>query len=398
MNTQLSDAVCWVGFVDWSVRDFHGYRTERGSTYNAYLVSGRKHALVDTVKAPYARDLLAHVRARLPLDRLDYIVCNHAEPDHAGALDSVVAACPNATVVCNRKCAEALALYFDTSAWRMQIVADGATLDLGGRTLRFIDTPMVHWPESMATYVVEDQILFSMDAFGQHYAGSWRFDDEAPLHELMSEAKTYYANIVMPYGRPVAAALGKLGALPLRMVAPSHGAIWRSHIGEILAAYRDWMVCKPASKVLIVYASMWNSTRTMAQVLAAGALEHPVDVCLMDADTVHDTAIVTEALDSACLAIGSPTLNQGIMPRMASALTYLRGLRPAGRTGVAFGSYGWAPRGGDELAQYLHAMQVTPLRDPILCRFRPDADMLRQCRETGRKLAEESLRKATGAD
>ena len=397
MNAKLSDAVFWVGFVDWSVRDFHGYRTERGSTYNAYLVSGRKQALIDTVKAPYVHDLLDHIRVHQPLENLDYIVCNHAEPDHAGALDQMVAACPRATVVCNRKCAEALALHFDTSSWRMQIVTDGSTLDLGGRTLQFFDTPMVHWPESMATYVVEDQILFSMDAFGQHYAGSWRFDDEAPLHELMSEAKTYYANIVMPYGKPVAAALAKLGALPLRMVAPSHGVIWRSHIGEIVSAYRNWMVCKPAAKVLIVYASMWNSTRTMAKALAAGALETPVDVCLLDADSVHDTVIVTEALDSACLAIGSPTLNQGILPRMASTLTYLRGLRPTGRTGLAFGSYGWAPRGIDELVQYLQAMQVTPVRDPISCRFRPDAATLQLCRETGRQLAATALEKAAGA-
>jgi len=393
MNTQLSNNVRWVGYVDWSVRDFHGYRTERGSTYNAYLVSGQKHALIDTVKAPYAADLLAHVRALLPLEQLDYIVCNHAEPDHAGGLEQVVKACPNATVVCNKKCAEALRLHFDTSAWKFQIVAEGEKLDLGGRTLQFFDTPMVHWPESMATYLVEEQILFSMDAFGQHYATSGRFDDEEPLDVVMAEAKTYYANIVMPYGRPVAAALAKLGALPLKMIAPSHGVIWRSHIGTIVAAYQDWMVCKSARKVVIVYASMWNSTRVMAQAIASGALESSVDVRLIDLDTVHDTEVVTEALDCACLAIGSPTLNQGIMPRMASALTYLRGLRPTGKTGMAFGSYGWAARGCDELVQYLQAMQVASLCEPITCRFRPDAATLEKCREAGRLLARKAMEK-----
>lgn len=396
MNTKLSEAVRWVGYVDWSVRDFHGYRTERGSTYNAYLVTAGRSALIDTVKAPYAADLLANIAACLPLDKLDYIVCNHAEPDHAGGLAQVVAACPQATVICNRKCAEALGLHFDTSSWRMQLVADGETLDLGGRTLRFFDTPMVHWPESMATYLVEDQILFSMDAFGQHYAGSWRFDDEAPLEALMTEAKTYYANIVMPYGRPVAAALAKLGALPLKMIAPSHGVIWRTHIGRILAAYQAWMVCHAARKVIILYASMWNSTRTMAQAMAAGALEANVDVCLIDVDTVHDTAVVTEALDCACLAIGSPTLNQGIMPRLASTLTYLRGLHPIGKSGLAFGSYGWAPRGIDELATYLKAMQITPVGEPITCRFRPDAAMLARCRDAGRLLARTAIEKAGG--
>ena len=391
MNTQLSEHVNWVGYVDWSVRDFHGYRTERGSTYNAYLVSGQKRALIDTVKAPYAADLLEHVRAILPLEQLDYIVCNHAEPDHAGGLEQVVHACPNATVVCNKKCAEALRLHFDTSAWKFQIVAEGEKLDLGGCTLQFFDTPMVHWPESMATYLVEEQILFSMDAFGQHYATSGRFDDEEPLDVVMAEAKTYYANIVMPYGRPVAAALAKLGALPLKIIAPSHGVIWRSHIATIVAAYQGWMVCKSARKVVIVYASMWNSTRVMAQAIAVGAMESDVDVHLIDLETVHDTEVVTEALDCACLAVGSPTLNQGIMPRMASALTYLRGLRPTGKTGMAFGSYGWAARGCDELVQYLQAMQIAPLCEPITCRFRPDAATLEKCREAGRLLARKAM-------
>ncbi len=390
MNTKLSNTVHWVGHVDWSVRDFHGYRTERGSTYNAYLVLGQKRALIDTVKAPYVDDLLEHVRACAPLEQIDYIVCNHAEPDHAGGLELVLAACPNATVVCNKKCAEALRLHFDTSAWKFRIVADGEKLDLGGRTLQFFDTPMVHWPESMATYLVEEQILFSMDAFGQHYAGAWRFDDEASLDVVMAEAKTYYANIVMPYGRPVAAALAKLGTLPLKMIAPSHGVIWRSHIATIVAAYQAWVVCKAARKVVIVYASMWNSTRVMAQTIADGALESNVDVRLIDIDTVHDTEVVTEALDCACLAFGSPTLNQGVMPRMASVLTYLRGLRPTGKTGLAFGSYGWAARGTDELAHYLQAMQVTPLCEPIICKFRPDAATLEKCREAGRLLAKKA--------
>ncbi len=391
MNTQLSENVRWVGYIDWAVRDFHGYRTERGSTYNAYLVLGEKRALIDTVKAPYADDLLAQIRACLPLEQLDYIVCNHAEPDHAGGLEQVLAVCPNARVVCNKKCAEALRLHFDTSKWKFQIVADGEKLDLGGRTLQFFDTPMVHWPESMVTYLVEEQVLFSMDAFGQHFAGAWRFDDEAPLDVVMAEAKRYYANIVMPYGRPVAAALAKVGTLPLKIIAPSHGVIWRAHIGEIVAAYKEWMVCKAAAKVVIAYVSMWNSTRVMAQAMADGALESKVEVQLIDLDTVHDTELVCEALDCACLAIGSPTLNQGIMPRMAAALTYLRGLRPTGKFGLAFGSYGWAARGCDELAQYLHVMQMTPLGEPITCKFRPDAVTVEKCHEAGRVMAKKAL-------
>ena len=391
MNTELSNNVHWVGFIDWSVRDFHGYRTERGSTYNAYLVSGEKLALIDTVKAPYVGELLERVRSRVALTQIDYIVCNHAEPDHAGGLDVVLAACPQATVVCNKKCADALGLHFNTTQWKFQIVKDGETLDLGGRTLQFFDTPMVHWPESMVTYLVEEQMLFSMDAFGQHYATSRRFDDEIPLSVALTEAQTYYANIVMPYGRPVAAALAKLGTLPLKMIAPSHGVVWRSHIPKIMAAYQDWMVCKANRKVVIAYASMWNSTRVMAETMAAGALESDVDVRLVDIDTVHDTDIVSMALDCACLAFGSPTLNQGIMPRMAAALTYLRGLRPTGKSGLVFGSYGWAAGGIDELVRYQQAMQITPLCEPIKSKFRPNEAMLQQCREAGWLLAKKAM-------
>ncbi len=391
MQTKLSKSVAWVGYVDWAVRDFHGYRTPRGSTYNAYLVTGTQAALIDTVKEPYVETLLAHVRATTPLDQIAYLVCNHAEPDHAGGLARLVAACPNATVVCNKKCAEALRLHFDTTAWKFRIVADSEKLDLGGCTLQFFDTPMVHWPESMATYLIEEQVLFSMDAFGQHYAGPWRFDDEAPLEVVMTEAKTYYANIVMPYGRPVAATLTRLGALPMKVVAPSHGVIWRSHFARILAAYQSWMVCQPARKAVILFSTMWDSTRAMAQAMAEGVEEMEIDLRLMDLDTVHDTEVAAEVLDCDCLAVGSPTLNQGIMPRMAATMTYLRGLKPVGKAGIVFGSYGWAARGADELAGYLQTMQVTPLGEPITCRFRPDAAMLEKCREACRMLARHSL-------
>jgi len=392
MDTKLMEGVFWVGFVDWNVRDFHGYVTERGSTYNAYLVQDRKIALIDTVKAPYAATLLANVRARIPLEKLDYIVCNHAEPDHSGGLPAVVHACPNAVVVCNAKCRDALSRHYDVSAWKFHVIQDAGTLSLGSKTLQFFDTPMVHWPESMATYYAEGQLLFSMDAFGQHYASGFRFDDESDLCEVMQEAKTYYANIVLPYGRPVATTLARLGGLKLAMVAPSHGVIWRSHFAKILAAYQEWMVCKPAKKVVIVYCTMWNSTRIMAEAVAAGAEELPVDVHLVDVNATDDTQIVTLVMDCAAFAAGSATLNMGLMPRLAATLTYLRGLRPIGKAGFAFGSYGWAAKGVEEVSQYLQAMQVKPVCEPVTCRFAPDAETLAKCRAAGRALAEVALK------
>ena len=392
MDTKLTDGVFWVGYVDWSVRDFHGYTTGRGSTYNAYLVTAQKTALIDTVKAPYVAELLAGIKTQVPLEKVDYIVCNHAEPDHSGSLPAVVLACPNATVLCNAKCKDALAHHYDVSAWKFQVVKDKETLSLGGKTLQFFDTPMVHWPESMATYLVESAVLFSMDAFGQHYASGYRFDDESDMCEVMQEAKTYYANIVLPYGRPVAATLARLGGLKLAIVAPSHGVIWRTHFARILAAYQDWMVCKPVKKVIVVYCSMWNSTRLMAEEVAAGAEELPVEVKLIDAAATSDTQIVTDVMDCAAIAVGSPTLNMGIMPRMAALLTYLRGLKPAGKAGFAFGSYGWASKGAEEAAQYLQAMQAKPVCEPVTCRFAPDAATLEKCRAAGRALAEVALK------
>jgi flavorubredoxin len=387
MQTELAPGVHWVGHIDWIVRDFHGYRTGRGSTYNAYLVTAGRTALIDTVKSPFVSSLLEQVAAHVEPARIDFIICNHAEPDHAGGMDELVRACPNAQVVCNRKCADTLGRYFVTTDWKFRIVKDGEKLDLGGRTLQFFDTPMVHWPESMATFLVEDGILFSMDAFGQHYASAWRFDDESPLDVVMAEAKTYYANIVLPYGRPVATTLDRLGNLPIRMVAPSHGVIWRSHFDRILAAYREWMVCKPAAKVVILYCTMWESTRRMAEAIAAGALQDAVDVRLIDVNATTDTEIVTEVMDCACLAVGSATLNMGIMPRLAATLTYLRGLRPTGKHGLAFGSYGWAAKGVEECERFLQAMQVTPVGASLASPYRPDAAMLARCREAGAALA-----------
>ncbi len=392
MTTELAKNVFWVGYVDWSVRDFHGYRTERGSTYNAYLVQGDKNALIDTVKDKYVQTFLEHVQAHIPLEQVHYIICNHAEPDHSGGLVETVKACPNAVVVCNAKCKDALTHHYDTTAWTWLVVKDGEELSLGGKTLQFFDTPMVHWPESMATYLKEDAILFSMDAFGQHYASANRFDDACDMAEVMQEAKTYYANIVLPYGRPVATTLARLGSLKLALVAPSHGVIWRSHFAEIVAAYQAWMVCKPVRKVVVLYTTMWESTHVMAEAVTAGALEFPVDVKMIDVATVSDTVVVPEIMDCAAFAVGSPTLNMGIMPRMAATLTYLRGLKPTGKSSFAFGSYGWAAKGQDEVVRYLTEMQTTPVCDMVSCKFAPDAETLEKCRAAGRALAAVALR------
>jgi flavorubredoxin len=387
MRVELADGVAWVGHVDWGVRDFHGYRTERGSSYNAYLIEDEQPALIDTVKAPYAEALLEHVAQRVDPASIAFVVCNHAEPDHAGALPRVMQACRRAELVCDDKCRRALQRHYDTRQWRFRVVADGDRLSLGRRTLSFIETPMVHWPESMFTYLEDEGLLFSMDAFGQHYASALRFDDECDMAVVMDEAKTYFANIVMLYSRPIEKVLERAGGLRLRMIAPSHGVIWRRHIDRIVGAYRDWVAFKPARKALVVYDTMWKSTERMAEAIAEGASASDIDVRVINVRASNLTVLAAEMLDAAAAAFGSPTLNKTLMPGMAAALTYLKGLGPRDKAGFAFGSYGWARGGATEVDAYLQAMKFVILREPLQVQFVPNAADLDGCRDAGRLLA-----------
>jgi flavorubredoxin len=388
MNVTLCENIDWVGVVDWNIRDFHSYETARGATYNAYLVRDEKTALIDTVKAPFAERLLQNVAALCEPSRIEFVVCNHAELDHSGALPQVLRALPEATLLCDKKCAAALGEHFDTSGWKIRVVGSGEEISLGRRTLRFLETPMVHWPESMATYVPEEKLLFSMDAFGQHYATSERFEDEVDADIVMQEAKTYYANIVMPYGKAVLKALDAVADLPIAMIAPSHGVIWRRNLATILAAYRDWASCRPQPKVLVIYDSMWDSTAAMAQAILDGAAQPGVRASLISIRQSNLTHIAAEVLDAAAVAVGSATLNRGMMPMAAAVLCYLEGLRPLGKAAVAFGSYGWGPGGAEAVDAALRRLDWEILREPLRARYRPTAEILGECRRVGQLLAD----------
>lgn len=389
MHREIISGVDWVGCIDWTVRDFHGYKTQAGSTYNAYLIRDEKIALIDAVKYSYSNRLLANVASLAPLSKVDYVICQHAETDHASALPAVMSACPQAELVCTARCKEALGLHFDISSWAFRIVKDGEELSLGKKTLQFFETPMVHWPESTVTFLKEDGILFSMDAFGQHYATSARFDDELPLEELLYQTKMYYANIVMPFGVQVAKSLARLTALPIKQICPSHGVCWRSYVPELLQAYSGYTTCAaPKKKVIVMFATMWDSTRKMAEAIAEGVAEEGVDYMLIDVDATHDTQTVTEIFDCTAFAVGSPTLNMGMMPAIARTLTYLKGLKPLGKSALVFGSYGWAPKAGTcEVEAILTATNVKLVQPAITCKFKPTEEVLVACREAGKRLA-----------
>lgn len=394
-NSRITDSIDWVGYVDWTVKDFHSFVTPRGATYNAFLIRDEQTALIDTVKGPYAETLLERVRALTPLDKVNYVVCNHAEPDHAGAIGAVVAACKNITVVCNAKCRDTLARYFDTTSWRFRIVSTGDTLSLGRHTLSFIDTPMIHWPESMATFVPEERILFSMDAFGQHIASSNRFDSASDLGYILHEAKAYYANILMPFGRGVLGLLDKVAPLNPRILATSHGVIWRSHVNTILEAYRTWAAFKPEAKVVVAYDTMWEATKQMAQAIADGASIPGVEVRLFAVRESGVTDIATEVLDAAVVAFGSPTLNMTAMPAMMGLLSYLKGLKPQGKVGLAFGAYGWSRGGAEAIDAALRDMKIEPLREPMRVAFQPTSAIIAECSAVGAMLAEKALAAAS---
>ena len=386
--TAIAENIDWVGYVDWNIRDFHSYETRRGATYNAYLIRDSKNALIDSVKAPFTQELLANIKGLLPLENIHYLVCHHAELDHSGALPELARLLPQAEIVCNAKTRDILCAYYDGAAnWKFRLVKSGDTLELGQYSLTFLEIPMVHWPDSMVSYLPQQKLLFSNDAFGQHLACSQRFADEIDQGTLFAEAKTYYANIVMPYGRQVVKTLSAAAALDIQTVAPSHGVVWRKDLDKIFTCYQNWATGVNRSKALIVYDSMWESTARMAAAIYKGVVAGGAEARLIRIRSSHNTELATESLDAAALVCGSSTLNQKMLPAMASALTYLQGLKPQNKIGFAFGSYGWGAKGAqDEVQAALAAMNVELLREPLKCQWKPTAEVLQNCEAAGREL------------
>ncbi|MDD3042172.1 MAG: FprA family A-type flavoprotein [Methanosarcinaceae archaeon] len=390
-ETSLARGVYWVGAIDWNGRDFHGYTTPEGTTYNSYLVVGEKTALIDTVKASHAEEMLARIRRVMDPSKLDYLVINHMEKDHSGALVEFLqktGAKPKLFITKRgRDIAEG---YYGASCepWDFEIVRTGDELKLGGKTLLFLEATMLHWPDSMETYLKEDEILFSNDAFGQHIASSARYDYE--IRDVMPETTEYYANILMPFGLPVQRHLDKLEklGLPLRQIAPSHGIIWKRDIEKVLGAYASWAKGEVKEKVLVIYDTMWQSTELMAKEILEGGRREGVEVKLLHLRKNSRSRIMKEVLDSAAFAVGSPTLNNNLFPTLGDFLAYLKGLRPVNKTAAAFGSYGWGGGAVKAIETELKNAGVEVLEPGLQVKYRPDEAELKECRELGKKLAE----------
>lgn len=348
----IRDNVYWVGGIDYTLRNFHGYLTQRGTTYNAYLIIDEKITLIDTVKHYLYDEMIERISSVIDPKTIDIVISNHVEMDHSGGLPQLMELIPNAQVVVSAQGEKGLKEHYKKD-WNFKVVKTGDSLSIGKRSFNFVLTPMIHWPDNMVTYCPEEKILFSNDSLGQHIATPERFDDEVPIGILLEEAQKYYGNIVLSYNSQVQKALEAASKLDIEIIAPSHGIIWRSHITEILEKYTRWANNQTSNLALIVYDSMWESTAKMATAIRKGFENSGIKVKVYDLKGSHISEIMTEVVDASYICVGSPTLNSNLLPSVASFLTYLRALSPKKRTGLAFGSYGWGGQSIDQVEEYL---------------------------------------------
>ncbi|HET6351462.1 MAG TPA: FprA family A-type flavoprotein [Coriobacteriia bacterium] len=395
------EGIDWVGAIDWNLRDFHGYETPHGTTYNAYLVKGDdKVALIDTVKIPFVPELLERIKSIMPLEKIDYIVVNHIEPDHNGGMRMVAEACPNAKLVASAGGVRGIAEYHGPDI-HVDPVGPDSVIDLGGKTLRFLPMPMVHWPDSMFTYCPECKVLMPNDAFGQHVASSERFADELGQRLALDEMAEYYANILMPLGKQVCKAIEKVVAngWELDVIAPSHGVAWRGSMVHTAIDYLSMLASgKTSDKLIIAYSTMWGSTDVLAREIADGAAETGIDVEVYDLAVAAYSHIMKEMMDARALLLGSPTLHHGMLHRVAGFLQYVAGLKPADKIAGVFGSYGWSSGATKQMQGRLEEIGFGMPEPDFTEKFRPTAEDLDAARQWGRAFGEHVIAMGKGVD
>jgi flavorubredoxin len=387
---EIKKDVFWVGAIDWNVRNFHGhtYTTKRGTTYNAYLILDEKIALVDTVYGPFANEMIEKIKQIVAPKKIDYIIANHVEIDHSGALPEIWKLCPQAKVLGTAKCKEGLYKHYYGN-WDFQIVKTGDRLKLGKKSLTFIEAPMIHWPDSMFTYCPEEQLLLPNDAFGQHYATSARFDDEIDVCALMDEAAKYYGNILWPLSSLILKKIEEVQKMniPINMIAPSHGIIWRRDPAKILNAYLSWSKHESKSKVIVVYETMWLATEKMARKIAEGIIDSCIEVKVFDITQSDRTEVIKEMLDAKGYIIGSSTHDNDMLPTLAGFLEFLKGLKPKSRIACAFGSYGWAGGAINSIEKILKETGIEVVQPGLSIQYVPDEFEIKRCYEYGRDFA-----------
>jgi flavorubredoxin len=386
---KVKEGINWVGAVDWAVRDFHGYSTHKGTTYNSFLILDDKVTLFDTVKKPFKNDMLHNIYKVIEPSKIDYLVVNHVEPDHSGSLPEIMEVVKPEKLFCSSRGKKALLDHYHREDWPYEVVGTGQEISLGKRTVQFIETRMIHWPDSMFSYVKEDALLIASDGFGQHWATSERFNDEVDSSELMAHAAKYFANILLPYSGLIQKLLAAVQQMNLKidMICPDHGLIWRKDPLQIVAAYDRWSRQETRKKAVVVYDTMWHSTETMAKAVADGLIEGGISTKMLDLSVDHRSDVMTELLDAKAIVLGSSTLNNNMLPRMADMLCYMKGLRPINKVGAAFGSYGWSGEAVKHMTNTLEEMKVKVVSPGVNLQFVPNHEGLRKCVDLGREVA-----------
>jgi anaerobic nitric oxide reductase flavorubredoxin len=387
MVVEIMENVYWVGVVDWALRHFHGYElsTPRGSTYNSYLIKDEKTVLVDTVWGPFAEDFLARVSEVVDPAAIDIVVANHAESDHSGGLPALMRHCPDATVVVSQRGAESVPGHYHRD-WNFKVVGTGDKINIGAQELIFVEAPMLHWPDSMFTYLAGKNLLMPNDAFGQHYATARRFNDEVDRHELYDEALRYYANILTPFSEMVTKKIDEVLALglPVDMIAPSHGVIWRDEPLQIVEKYREWAAQRGEERAVVLYDTMWQGTRHMAEAVGAGLAAAGVPYKIFYAPVAERNQVLTEIFRARAVIVGSPTVNRGYISTLGTYMEDLRGLGFKNKVGAAFGSYGWSGEAVATIEEHLKNCKRDVAAPGVRAKWQPTADDLAACAELGR--------------
>ena len=393
MAKLVKNNVTWVGKVDWELRRFHGdeYSTHKGSSYNSYLIKEEKNVLIDTVWQPYAKEFVANLEREIDLSKIDYVIANHAEIDHSGSLPELLSRIPKVPVYCTENGVKSLKGHYHKD-WNFRTVKTGDSLDIGnGKKLVFVEMRMLHWPDSMATYMTGDNILFSNDAFGQHFASELLFNDLVDQDELFDECIKYYANILTPFSALVEKKIQEvLGFnLPIDIIATSHGIIWRDNPTQIVRKYLDWAKAYKENQITILYDTMWNGTRIMAEKIAEGIHQADKDVTikLFNIAKTDKNDIITEVFKAKAILVGSPTIGKGISSGTAGILEEIEGLKFKGKKAAAFGCYGWSGEGVKKISNVLAKGGFELVDEGIRCLWNPDEASVAACVAYGRDFA-----------
>ena len=396
MSFNIKNNVYWVGKIDWELERFHGfeYSTNRGSSYNSYLIKEDKTVLIDTVWGPYAKEFVKNLEKEVDLSKIDYIIANHGEPDHSGSLPELMSKIPDTPIYCTKNALKSLKGQYHQD-WNFKVVKTGDTLNLGNKQLVFVEMPMLHWPDSMLCYLTDDNLLFSNDAFGQHYASELMYNDLVDQSELFAECIKYYANILTPFSGMAVKKINEILSLklPLDMICPSHGIIWRDQPEQIVEHYLKWADNYQENQITILYDTMWNGTRKMAENIAKGIREFDkdVNVKLFHLEKKDKNDVITEIFKSKAIIMGSPTVNKGVLTSVAAMLEFIKGLRFKKKRAAAFGCYGWSGESVKIISDSLEKSGFEMIGENLKMTWNPDDESVEKCIEFGKNIAEKFL-------